>query len=465
MQNTKDLLDPQIRPPFADLDAHSISEHIEDITAGNPFPVEVFPEATQKIITATNKSLKYPIDFTASGLLFTASIAIGNTHAAEVMNGWQEKAVLYLAIVGLAGTNKSHPMSFALEPINRRDNKAYQTYLDEKIEYDFNASLSKKDREELGCGDLIKPTWSQILASDFTLESLIDVHAHNRSGIGVYADELVSFFKNFNRYNKGSEEQFWLSNWSNKPIRVNRKISGPAYIEQPFISVGGTIQPGVLREMADNRIENGFVDRVLFAVPDNLKKEYWSETELDPSIMEIWQGIVSKLFDAHSALDENGNPQPQILRFTPDAKRILSDWQRALTDESNAPGNESVSGINAKIEIYAIRLALILQLLRYACGEDDNRAIDVEAVEGAIKLVKYFKNTALKVRSLVSNVSPLDRLPTDKQALYSALPEAFTTAEGVQIAGDLGFPERSFKRFLKSDLFNNPSRGEYEKRI
>ena len=118
------------------------------------------------------------------------------------------------------------------------------------------------------------PIWEQLLVTDFTPEALIEVHKFNKNGIGVYADELASWFKNFNRYNSGSEEQFWLSVWSGKPIRINRKTSEPIFISLPFISVIGTIQPAVLKELAKDRTENGFMDRILFVIPDDLKKNY-----------------------------------------------------------------------------------------------------------------------------------------------------------------------------------------------
>ena len=99
--------------------------------------------------------------------------------------------------------------------------------------------------------------------------------------------------------------------------------------------------------------------------------------------------------------DEINNPQPEILRFTPEAKQLLFEWQRELTDQSNKPENEAISGINAKMEMYAVRLALILQMVRYACNEDNKQAVGIEAVQGALKLVEYFKRTAIKVHSIV----------------------------------------------------------------
>ena len=90
------------------------------------------------------------------------------------------------------------------------------------------------------------------------------------------------WFKNFNRYNKGSEEQFWLSVWSGKAIRINRKTTEPTYITKPFISVIGTIQPGVLNDLADNRTENGFLDRLLFVAPENLTKTLLERNRIKP---------------------------------------------------------------------------------------------------------------------------------------------------------------------------------------
>ena len=67
-------------------------------------------------------------------------------------------------------------------------------------------------------------------------EALAEVHKFNKRGIGVYADELAGWFKNFNRYNKGSEMEFWLSQWSSKPINIDRKTGEPVFIPYLYFS-------------------------------------------------------------------------------------------------------------------------------------------------------------------------------------------------------------------------------------
>lgn len=433
----------------------------------NRFPVEVFPLPVQQIITATNENLNFPIDFTGASLLYAVSVAVGNTHRVEVNKEFQQSAVLYLAIVARAGTTKSHPLSFAVQPIIEQDKKTYRQYEQQRQEYEKAVSLSKKERQDQAIDEPTKPVWQKFLLSDFTPEALAEVHKFNKRGIGVYVDELAGWFKNFNRYNKGSEMEFWLSQWSGKPINIDRKTGEPIFIPMPFISVAGTIQKGILNELAkDSRTQNGFIDRILFVIPDNIQKEYWSETDLPPVVSENWESIISNLLSISVSNDDTLNPSPEVLKFTPEAKKVLFEWQKVNTDQCNEIENEALSGIFSKMDMYVLRLALILEMLRYACNESDKQAVSIEAVQGAVKLVEYFKNSAVKVNSILSNASPLEKYPTDKQDLYKALPDTFTTEIGLQIAEGLGVAERTFKRFLNErELFNRISRGEYEKRI
>lgn len=433
----------------------------------NRFPVEVFPLSVQQVITATNENLNFPIDFIGASLLYAVSVAVGNTHSVEVKKGFQQSAVLYLAIVARAGTTKSHPLSFALHPIVEQDKRTYRQYEQQRQEYEKAVSLSKKEREEQTIDEPIKPVWQKFLLSDFTPEALAEVHKFNKRGIGVYVDELAGWFKNFNRYNKGSEMEFWLSQWSGKPINIDRKTGEPVFIPLPFISVAGTIQKGILNELAkDSRTQNGFIDRILFVIPDNIQKEYWSETDLPPVVSENWERIILNLLGLSVSNDDTLNPSPEVLKFTPEAKKVLFEWQKVNTDQSNEAESEALSGIFSKMDMYVLRLALILEMLRYACNESDKQAVSIEAVQGAVKLVEYFKNSAVKVNSILTNASPLDKHPADKQALYKALPDTFATETGLLIAEGLGFAERTFKYFLnEKDLFTRISRGEYEKRI
>lgn len=433
----------------------------------NPFPIDVFPLTVQQIITSTNESLNFPIDFTCASLIYAASVSIGNTHKVQVKRGYQTSAVIYLAIVARAGMNKSHPLSWALQPIFEEDKKEFKKFAQQMKIWEQFLNLSKKEREQQGLPEMIKPVWQKFIVSDFTPEALAEVHRNNQRGIGVYVDELAGWFKNFNRYNKGSEMEFWLSQWSGAAINIDRKLGMPVSIPHPFVSVAGTIQNGMLNELAkESRTQNGFIDRILFVIPDNLQKHYWSENDLPQNVTENWQRIITNLLDMPIELDAFENIKPSILFLTPEAKSYLYEWQKKNTDQVNKVTSEALSGIFSKMELYVLRLALILELMRFACNEGNKSAVSIEAVRGAVKLAEYFKNSAVKVNGILNDSSPLDKLPNDKQNLYNSLPEGFTTEVGLQIAEGLGIPERTFKYFLTDkELFTKLSRGEYEKKI
>ncbi|MFN8353202.1 MAG: DUF3987 domain-containing protein [Spirosomataceae bacterium] len=431
----------------------------------NPFPIAIFPNSIQLLIRTLCDCMKFPIDYMGASILYVASIGIGNTHRIKIKTGWMENCVLFLCLIGRAGTNKSHPLGFALQPIFQRDKVAHGQYSNALAEYQILNDMSKKDRQEQGLEEPKIPKLRKYLLSDYTPESVSFLHSNNLRGIGVYVDELAGWFKNFNRYNKGSEQETWLSIWSAKPMITDRKSGNSIFIEHPFISVIGTIQNGLLDEISkDSREQNGFLDRILFAIPENLKKEAWSEQDIDIQLVEAYNSIIGKLFDLDFASKTNDSFSPTVLELTPYAKELLFDWQRENTNLCNSTENETLAGIYSKFDIHICRFALILQVLRWACDEDNKSQIGKEAIEGAIKLVEYFRRNAEKVHYLINTNNPLDKLPRNKQKLYDKLPEQFTTNVGLTIAIDCGFKERNFKEFLNDrTLFERITHGEYIK--
>lgn len=443
---------------------YDIIKEINELDNDN-FPYQIFPPEIQEIINGANKDLGFPVEFLGASMLFAASVAIGNSHIVEVKNGFIQNAVIYLALVARPGTNKSHPLSFALDPIYRHDKMTYRQYNLEMREYDRIMELSPGERKEQSIESYKRPFWKKTILTDFTIEGLAKVHKINTRGLGVHVDELAGWIKNFYRYSKGSEMEFWLSAYSGKPINIDRKTDDPIFIDLPFISVAGTIQTGVLDELAKNgRKQNGFIDRILFVMPEGIKKQYWSEGEIETSLIETWDQIITKLHTTQLKLDDAAIPLPKRLRFNKAGKEFLLQWQKTNTDQCNDIEDEIISGIYSKMEMYVVRFALILQLLKWACDVEGRDEIGVEAVEGAIKLVEFFKIQAIRVNSVTSTFDPLIHLPENKIDLYNGLPKEFTTEEGLSVAYQCEVSESTYKRFLKdSALFLRVKQGRYKK--
>lgn len=432
-------------------------------TGEHDFPVESLPVLIQKIIMATNEALNFPVDYIATSILYAVSVAIGNTHKVEVKTGWTESPTIYLAIVGEPGTLKSHPLHFAVKPIEKRDTEHFKAFKVEKSEYDQLMKLTAKEREEIGEEpDPKPPELKQHLVSDFTPEALAAIHDINRRGLGVYVDELASWIGNFNRYNKGAEEQFWLSVYSGKAIRVNRKSSDPVLINAPFVSVAGTIQPQVLTELSKGKSNNGFSDRILFCSPKNQQRKAWTNKQLNPDILDDWEQIINRMI----LQDYDPETARESLQFTDEARNLLYEWQADFTAESNKPLNTSLKGVYAKLEVYTIRFSLIIEALVAACDKREPTSVSFDAVEAAIQITDYFLKQACKIQTTLRGDDPLNGMAQDKLITYQTLPEVFKTAKAVEVAKEQGMKERQTKHWLNDKkLFQKIKHGTYEKQI
>ena len=290
------------------------------------------------------------------------------------------------------------------------------------------------------------------------------IHAQNPRGLCLWSDELLAWFKNFNRYNNGSEEQFWLSVFNAKPTISDRKSTQSSiFIRRPYISVIGIIQKKILGELAKGeRSSNGFIDRILFVMPNLQQKARWNDKELPEDIEQEWNAIIDRLIQSECHLDEHGEIAPQILFFSEVAKRRLYEWQHHFSELCDWETNDTIVSIYCKLEIYIIRFCLIIQLARWTCGECDKTYIDLLTVERAIKLTEYFKESALSVQNILNE----NALNSQRQTIVNLLPPSFTTAQAIQVAEQNGMKERTFQRFLNDNigtLFRKEKHGEYSK--
>ncbi len=433
--------------------------------AKEDFPSAIFPSKMQHIIREVHECQSFPIAYISSAMLVAIGVAIGNTHLAQLKQGWCESPMLYLALVGRPGANKSHPLSFAMKPFIDHDYRSNQEYEQAYREYSAQIQLSRKERLEQGKDEIPQePHRKRFLVSDITPEGLSAIHVQNPRGLCLWTDELSAWFKNFNRYNNGSEEQFWLSVFSAKATISDRKgARSSIFIKRPFISVVGTIQKKILGELfKGERSSNGFIDRILFVMPNLQQKARWSKTELPEDTEKRWGGIIRRLIDLPCAKDEEREVTPEIIPFEEEAKARLYMWQEEHARLCDTEVNEVLVGVYCKLEIYIIRFCLIIQLARWVCGESEKSAIDLISVERAITLIDYFRDSAQQVQTVMD----CTQLTQQQRQFLTELPESFQTAEALLTAKRIGIKERAFKDFLSRNIgyfFAKERHGLYHK--
>lgn len=418
----------------------------------NDFPLRVYPKQLQVIIMDANESLRYPIDFFAGSILYAFAVCMGNKIRVKIKNEWIDNPTIYLAIIGSPGANKSHPLNFAIKRIKERDGEQYDAYKQALNSEDEKASKAAK--------------WPKTIVSDYTQEALAPLHENNAKGLGVYVDELAGFFRNFNRYNKGSEQQFWLSTWSGQDINVDRKGGRSYFIKNPCISIAGTIQPKTLKE---NRafLKNGagFFERFLYIFPGDQYKEPFSDKEMPPESTNDFKYAIDKLIDYVNS-DVNADNAGRLICFTPEAKSIYKQWYIENAANINNITNEDVQQILTKYDNHFLRLALILQSIKFSFGTESLNVISEATAKDTVDLVKYFISNSIDVYELLGENSPLSILTEDKYEFYNMLEPLFKTSQAIALGNSFALQERVVKTFLSdATYFCKISHGEYIKRF
>jgi DNA primase catalytic core len=429
------------------------------------FPIHALPPNIRNIIADAEKWISYPPDFIAAGILAAVAIAIGRKIRLQYI--WEEISCMYMLIVAPPGTNKTHPLRFALKPIANKDKDA------DKKNKQYKKRIINGLEEEKG-----RVECPQILFSDFTLEALNDGLGNNLSGIAAYVDEAAGWVKNFDRYNKGSEQETWLDNWSGGAMKVNRK-NRKIYVEASSISVVGTIQPGLLDELSKKgRGLNGFVERIVFVMPEKvpvlpLKKRNDRDMDAYQKLLDRYAPILNRILDIQMLESDDETFDPHIIHFDEAAESAMTDWINKQRHYLDTLENEFTRNIYSKIQTIVLRTCLHLHLLQWASEKTNIELeilISVETVEKATEIAEYFLLNALKASSLMNFSSPIDKLPHNYKMWYRELSEEFASADAERIGLKFNISRETIFRMLKNQDTNQPmfrkiGHGKYEKML
>ena len=365
------------------------------------FPIEVFPDFIQHYLIECRDKLDASIDYMGCSMVWLLSVIIGNSIQIEVKRGWREISTVWLSVVGRAGVGKTPSINNIIFPLNDSNNKEIQKYIKDSEKYEVYNSLDKKEKEKMI--EVKKPRKTQFIADDITIEALVDLHQESMNSVGVFKDELAGWFKDMNKYRDGSDLQFWLSTWSGKSVKLNRKTARSSFVHKPLIPVLGGIQPNILHSFyTEENKDNGFVDRMLLCYPE-IDIEMYNEEEIDSELLQAYSDFIVSMYESFKKMiiiNEEDEIEPMTAHFTSEAK---AEWIRIfnkITDIQNSEDeNEYMKSMLPKQKTYIPRFALILSVLKNFCEQNDNLLlIDKESVLDAEKLSDYFINHAKKIK-------------------------------------------------------------------
>ena len=365
------------------------------------FPIKIFPKDIQHYIIECHTKLNSSIDYMGCALLWSLSLIIGNSVKLKVKNGWIESATLWFTLVGRAGIGKTPSLKNITRPLDALNILEVTEYQKQLVRYEEYQKLSKKEQKEVE--EVLMPVKSQFIVDDITREALVELHGENKNGIGVRKDELAGWYKDMNKYNEGSDLEFWLSVWSNEAVFSNRKTAKSSFVPSPIIPIIGGIQPDVVQSIfTEENKHNGFIDRMLICYPE-LSPSFYNEAEISEELIDSYDSIIGnfyKVMRKNMQYYPNGTVKPYLSKFTADSKKQwIEIYNEMVTKLLSDDENEYLKSMYPKQQSYVARFSLLLNCLYAVYDDRDFANVNTDAVNGAIELHYYFVNNAKKLKN------------------------------------------------------------------
>lgn len=109
------------------------------------------------------------------------------------------------------------------------------------------------------------------------------------------------------------------------------------------------------------------------------------------------------------------------------------------------------------------RLALMFQILRWACGEVHKDFVDIDSTTAAVKLSTYLEGCYSNIQKFML----MESIEPQKKGMLDNVPSVFTTTDAIQAGKEVGLSERTVMYALhdltEKKVLRKIKRGEYEK--
>ena len=415
-------------------DAEAVHEALDEIALGTapeprvieppcrmsyiPFPADTLPEPVRSYVIDGAAAIGCDESFVALPLLSGLAAAVGNTRRIMLKRGWTEPAIVWTAVIGESGTQKSPAFRLALKAVRDRQHrlmKEHQAAMGEwesqHALYEIAMSNWKKaaaksdDPPEVPLAPE-QPTCPRNWIEDCTTEALAMLLQQNPRGLLTLRNELSGWFS-FGQYKSGGgadDVARWLQMFDGDALIVDRKTSGTIYVPCAAVSIAGGIQPAILeRSLGQQHRDNGLLARLLIAHPPRRPKR-WTETIVEPSIDAAMTAVFDRLYAVEPEVDEDGDPNPRLLPLSAEAKQA---WIAFVNEHGQEQlqyvGDEAAAW--SKLECYAARLALVIHCTRVVADDPSIKNTDIidrASIDAGIRLSRWFADEALRIYSMQS---------------------------------------------------------------
>lgn len=266
------------------------------------------------------------------------------------------------------------------------------------------------------------------LTTDITHERLQQLLAENGERIALFSDEGGQFATLGGLYSSGqSAFDAFLKGYDGSATIVDRQMR-KAYIARPALTMLVMVQPGIFREVADNKRfrHSGLLARFIFGNPAPRvgQRDTSRRAPLDAGLADAYRREVLHLMDTL----RDGPSEPRVLTLTSAAQGVFDAYRSAIEDDLGPRGRmRGLRDWGSKHAGRVLRIAALIELAR--CGPALTE-VDMDAMIDAVAIGQRLVDHALSAFSAAG----ADATEADARALLEWVrargePLLFTSAE------------------------------------
>jgi len=370
---------------------------------------ETGPRALWDMVDAVAEAYQVPRDLPFFLILSILSTCTGGRRVARIRPNWTEQVSIYSVTALPPGTRKSPVFKAVTGPLHevqaelrqqiapqRDQNLAHRDVWTAKVEKLKKAgdtsmsALADLDGALMEVNSITVPALPKLVGDDVTPEHLGHTMAEQEGRFALFSSEGGIFTTLGGRYSNGVPNlDLVLKAWSGDHWDSGRVTRGDLTIENPFLSIGLTVQPEILEGLAEVKAlrHSGFLGRFFYALPRSLvgiRK---------PDGTAIPEHVRDAYRDAVWALGHIVWPSPEAeLPLTEEAVQLLDDFHEGHEPRLHPDFGDlaEMADWAAKLPGQLVRVATLLALF----DQPHVDRIDATWVRQAINLAPYFISQA-----------------------------------------------------------------------
>jgi hypothetical protein len=203
---------------------------------------------------------------------------------------WTESARIWTALVGDPSVKKSPIIRQAAKPLTQLDAQLCRDYSEEKARYDALPPDERRQAE--------RPQQIRVRIEDATMEAVQEVLRDSPNGVLCLQDELAGWFGSMDKYSRqhgaAKNRGFWLQAYNGGEYVVDRVGRGSFSISNLSVSLLGGIQPGPMRQIAADTVDDGLLQRTIMIM---LRRGTMGKDEPTSAAVHHYASLVEQLHE------------------------------------------------------------------------------------------------------------------------------------------------------------------------